>query len=74
MEDPFRRHMADPDESNLAEQIKNIRAAKIKTVKVATSSDLSCSFTAPEGLAIDLNMFKSLPRTILELEVRSNLH
>lgn len=69
-EDPFATHVADPEESQLADHIKNMKTAKTKTTRASLSSGASYSMTAPGDSEAAPKMFSAPPESIQELQVK----
>ena len=68
-EDPFTTHIAEPDESELADHIKHMKSAKLRTIRTELPSGLSCSMTVPGESTADQRLLSSRPQSTQELQV-----
>lgn len=68
-EDPFTTHVADPDESELADHIKYMKSARLRTIRAELPSGLSYSMTIPSESTANRRLFSSRPQNTQELQV-----
>ena len=68
-EDPFTTHVADPDESELADHIKNMKSARLRTIREELPSGLSFSMTVPSQSMVGQKVLGSRPQSTQELQV-----
>lgn len=71
--DPFATHVADPEESQLADHINNTKSAKMNTTRASLPSGTSYSMTVPGDVDGAQKIFSTPPGSIQELQVKQHL-